>query len=204
MALLNNFVVEKAAFDGFDIGILHVAREIPGFLAFLVIYLLLFLHEQVLAILAALVVLGVFTALTANFPSFWGLMVTTILSSVGFHYFETVNQSLQLQWLDKKRAPQVIGWLVSAGIFRVAAGIRSDHSGVEGDGTVLHRRLLGCWRILCGALAHCRLVHVPALSGPGGTQHKKIILRQPLLAVLCFGLYRRGAAADLYHLCTLS
>ena len=28
MALLNNFVVERAAFDGFDIGVLHVAREI--------------------------------------------------------------------------------------------------------------------------------------------------------------------------------
>ena len=71
MALVNNFVVERAAFDGFDIGVLHVAREIPGFLAFLVIYILLFLREQTLA-LTALVVLGVFTALTANFPTFWG------------------------------------------------------------------------------------------------------------------------------------
>ena len=88
MALLNNFVVERAAFDGFDIGVLHVAREIPGFLAFLVIYILLFLREQTLA-LAALVVLGLFTALTANFPTFWGLMTTTILASVGFHYYET-------------------------------------------------------------------------------------------------------------------
>jgi predicted MFS family arabinose efflux permease len=116
MALLNNFVVERAAFDGFDIGVLHLAREIPGFLAFLVIYILLFLREQTLA-LTALVLLGVFTALTANFPTFWGLMMTTILSSVGFHYYETINQSLQLQWLSKDRAPQVIGWLVSAGSF---------------------------------------------------------------------------------------
>ncbi len=116
MALLNNFVVERAAFDGLDIGVLHVAREIPGFLAFLVIYILLFLREQTLAILA-LVLLGVFTALTANFPTFWGLMMTTILSSVGFHYYETINQSLQLQWLSKDRAPQMIGWIVSAGSF---------------------------------------------------------------------------------------
>ena len=26
-----------------------------------------------------------------------------------------MNQSLQLQWLDKKRAPQVLGWLMAAG-----------------------------------------------------------------------------------------
>ena len=113
MALLNNFVVERAAFDGFDIGVLHVAREIPGFLAFLVIYILLFLREQTLAI-TALLVLGLFTGLTANFPTFCGLMMTTILSSVGFHYYSTIQQSLQLQWLSKDRAPVVIGWIVSA------------------------------------------------------------------------------------------
>jgi hypothetical protein len=96
--------------------VLHVAREIPGFLAFLVIYILLFLREQTLAI-SALLLLGLFTALTANFPSFWGLMMTTILSSVGFHYYETINQSLQLQWLSKDRAPVMIGRIVSASAF---------------------------------------------------------------------------------------
>ena len=34
----------------------------------------------------------------------------TLFSSIGFHYYETVNQSLQLQWLPKDRAPQVLGW----------------------------------------------------------------------------------------------
>ncbi|HUF55688.1 MAG TPA: MFS transporter [Thermohalobaculum sp.] len=114
MALLNNFVVERAAFDGFDIGVLHVAREIPGFLAFLVIYLILWFREQTVA-LAALLLLGFGTALTGIFPTFWGLMVTTVISSVGFHYYETINQSLQLQWLPRERAPQVIGWIVAAG-----------------------------------------------------------------------------------------
>jgi MFS family permease len=37
-----------------------------------------------------------------------------MLSSIGFHYYETVNQSLQLQWIDRKRAPQVIGWMMAA------------------------------------------------------------------------------------------
>ena len=114
MALLNNYVVERAAFDGLDIGWLHVFREVPGFLAFLVIWLLLLIHEQRLALLS-LVLLGLGTALTAEVASFWGLMAVTVISSIGFHYYETVNQSLQLQWLEKDRAPQVIGWIVSAG-----------------------------------------------------------------------------------------
>ena len=34
MALLNNFVIEKANFDGADIGLLQSVREIPGLLGF--------------------------------------------------------------------------------------------------------------------------------------------------------------------------
>ncbi|MFO7772127.1 MAG: MFS transporter [Roseovarius gahaiensis] len=113
-ALLNNFVIEAAGFDGSDIGWLHTVREVPGFLAIGVIAIIIFMREQVLG-LVSLVLLGVATALTAQFPSLGGILTITMLSSIGFHYFETVNQSLQLQWIDKLRAPQVLGWLIAAG-----------------------------------------------------------------------------------------
>lgn len=113
-ALLNNFVVEAAGFDGADIGLLHSVREIPGFLAVGVIAIIIFVREQVLGLIS-LTLLGVATAFTAWFPSLGGLLMLTFLSSVGFHYYETVNQSLQLQWLPKDRAPQMLGWLMGAG-----------------------------------------------------------------------------------------
>ncbi|QEE36407.1 MFS transporter [Octadecabacter sp. SW4] len=113
-ALLNNFVIEVASFDGADIGLLHTVREIPGFLAVGVIALLMFFREQILGLIA-LVLLGVATAVTAQFPSMGGILTITMLSSIGFHYFETVNQSLQLQWIDKARAPQMLGWIMAAG-----------------------------------------------------------------------------------------
>ena len=113
-ALLNNFVIEVANFDGADIGLLHTVREIPGFLAVGVIAVILFVREQVLAMIS-LMMLGVATAVTAWFPSLGGLLFVTLFSSIGFHYYETVNQSLQLQWLPKDRAPQVLGWLVAMG-----------------------------------------------------------------------------------------
>lgn len=113
-ALLNNFVIEVAGFSGVEIGWLHTVREIPGFLAVGVIALMMLVREQVLG-LVALLLLGVATALTAYFPSYGGILTLTMLSSIGFHYYETVNQSLQLQWIDKARAPQVIGWLMAAG-----------------------------------------------------------------------------------------
>ena len=113
-ALLNNFVIEIANFDGVDIGWLHTIREIPGFLAVGVIVLIVFIREQVLG-LVSLILLGIASALTAQFPQMGGILIITLLSSIGFHYYETVNQSLQLQWIDKKRAPQMLGWLLSAG-----------------------------------------------------------------------------------------
>ncbi len=113
-ALLNNFVIEVADFDGSDIGWLHTVREIPGFFAIGVIALIMFMREQVLG-LVALIMLGVATAITAYFPSMAGILTITMLSSIGFHYFETVNQSLQLQWIDIKRAPQMLGWIMAAG-----------------------------------------------------------------------------------------
>jgi len=113
-ALLNNFVIEVAGFTGVEIGWLHSVREVPGFLAIGVIALIIFIREQVLGAVA-LLMLGVATALTAQFPSLGGILTITMLSSIGFHYYETVNQSLQLQWIDKARAPQVLGWIVAAG-----------------------------------------------------------------------------------------
>ncbi|WP_122072858.1 MFS transporter [Pseudophaeobacter sp. EL27] len=113
-ALLNNFVIEVAQFDGADIGLLHTVREIPGFLAVGVIAIILFVREQVLGLIS-LMMLGVATMLTAWFPSLGGVLMITLLSSIGFHYYETVNQSLQLQWLPKDRAPQMLGWLIATG-----------------------------------------------------------------------------------------
>lgn len=113
MSLLNNFVIEKANFDGSQIGILQSLREIPGLLAFTVVLALLFIRQQHLAYLS-IILLGIGTALTGYFPNALGLYITTVIMSLGFHYLETLNQSLSLQWLDKKRAPFILGKISAA------------------------------------------------------------------------------------------
>jgi len=115
-ALLNNFVVEMAGFTGVEIGWLHSIREIPGLLAVGVIFVLIFVREQLLALLS-LILLGIASGLTAFFPQFGGIIILTFLASIGFHYFEAANQSLQLQWIDKKVAPQTLGWISAVGSF---------------------------------------------------------------------------------------
>ena len=113
LALLNNFVIERANFSGAEIGWLHTVREIPGFLTLSIVFVLPFIREQRLIILS-LITLGGAVAMVGYYPIFTGLMITTLVSSIGFHYFEAAQQTLQLQWLNKKKAPQILGWLLAA------------------------------------------------------------------------------------------
>ncbi|WP_114093592.1 MFS transporter [Thalassospira xiamenensis] len=113
MALLNNFSVEMADFTGREIGILQSLREIPGFMAFTAIFVLIILREQTFALIS-LLVLGIGVAISGYFPTVVGLYCTTVLMSIGFHYFETMQQALSLQWVKKDRTAMVMGRQLSA------------------------------------------------------------------------------------------
>ncbi len=112
LAMLNNFAIEQAAFTGAEIGILQSLREIPGFLAFTAVFVLLVLTEQIFALIS-LCILSIGVAITGLFPSIYGLYATTILMSIGFHYYETVNTSLSLQWFNKEETAEKLGKLMS-------------------------------------------------------------------------------------------
>jgi len=113
-ALLNNFAIERIAFTGKEMGILQSLREVPGFLAFGVVFLLLLIREQSLAIIA-LLLLGIGTALTGLFPSVLGLYLTTVLMSLGFHYYETLQTSLTLQWIEQEKTAETLGRMIAVG-----------------------------------------------------------------------------------------
>ena len=115
-ALINNFSIEQAAFTGVEIGILQSLREVPGFLAFAVVFLLVMMREQTIAFVS-LLALGIGTAITGMLPSVLGLYFTTVLMSVGFHYAETISQSLSLQLVSAERLPLVLGRMLAVGSF---------------------------------------------------------------------------------------
>lgn len=115
-ALINNFAIEQAAFSGVEIGILQSLREVPGFLAFAVVFLLVMMREQTIAFIS-LLALGIGTAITGMLPSVLGLYFTTVLMSVGFHYAETISQSLSLQLISAERLPRVLGRMLAVGSF---------------------------------------------------------------------------------------
>jgi hypothetical protein len=107
-ALINNFSIEMAGFTGVEIGILQSLREVPGFLAFAVIFLLLLMREQTVAFVS-LLALGIGTALTGMMPTVLGLYFTTVLMSTGYHYAETIVQSLSMQLISREKLPEILG-----------------------------------------------------------------------------------------------
>jgi len=89
---------------------------VPGFLAFTTIFVLLIIREQTFALIS-LALLGLGTAITGLFPSVIGLYCTTVLMSIGFHYFQTLQISLSLQWVDQWNAPEVLGRMIAVAAF---------------------------------------------------------------------------------------
>jgi hypothetical protein len=121
--LFNNFAVEVVGLDGQGVGIIQSVREVPGFLALLAVYVMLVIKEHRLSALS-IMLLGLGTCATGFFPSYLGLVWTTLVMSFGFHYFETTNQSLTLQYFSTGVAPLVFGRLRSlAAISSIASGV---------------------------------------------------------------------------------
>lgn len=110
--LFDNFAVRVVGLEGSHIGVIQSIREIPGFLVFLVVFVMLLVKEHRISSLAILT-LGVGVGVTGLIPSFSGLILTTLIMSFGFHYYETTNQSLTLQYFDKNTSPLVFGKLRS-------------------------------------------------------------------------------------------
>ena len=174
-ALLNNFAVEHVAFTGQQIGLLQSLREVPGFLAFTSVFLLLLFREQTFAYIAlTLMCIGV--AITGFWPQEMPLYITTIIMSTGFHYFETVNQSLTLQWLDKNKSAHFMGKIMSVKAVAALLAYGSIWLLIEQLGMSFQSMyvLAGCLGLV--------VVFFIATAFPQfeqkASQHKKMILRK--------------------------
>jgi len=106
LSLFTNYAKEVVGVNGFQIGISQAVREIPGFLSVAAIYLLFVFKEHRLSAWSV-VILGIGTAFTGVFTSFGGLLLTTFIMSVGFHFFETTNKSLTVQYFNTTESPVV-------------------------------------------------------------------------------------------------
>ena len=153
----------------------QTVREIPGFLAFTAILWFLWFREQTVAYVS-LIVLAAGIAATGYFPTLGGVLVTTFIMSVGFHYFETINQSLQLQLLPKDKAAGIMGRITSA----MAAAQFIAYGGlavVWWLGWTAFDSLFLVLGAMCVALSAVAMVLFPRFDGPV-PQAKGFVVRQ--------------------------
>jgi MFS family permease len=78
-----------------------------------IIFCLLFVSEHRLISLSVLCC-GIGTLLTGLSPSFYGLIITAMIMSFGFHYYESSVQSLTMQYFNTIETPPVMGRIRSA------------------------------------------------------------------------------------------
>jgi hypothetical protein len=193
--LLNNFTVEMAGFAWKDMGLAQSVRELPGFLAFTAIFWIAWMREQTLAYVA-LLLLGFGIAITGYFPTLTGVLITTFIMSVGFHYFETMNSSLQLQILPKADAPQLMSRVTSAG----AAAQFIAYGGLALAWWAGVRNYALIYFVIGAVCIGLTLLAMARFGQYQGTvpQHKTLILRQRYWLYYAM-TFMSGARRQLFH-----
>ncbi len=173
LTLFNNFAVEAAGLEGSHIGIIQSIREIPGFLTFLVVFVLLIMKEHRLSAIS-IIILGIGMAATGSLPTYFGLIFTTLFMSFGFHYFCATCDSLTLQHFDKETSPLVFGKLSSlASLANIGVGIL-----IYGTASLLNFMqiylLIGCLILAAGMWG----IFQDPTSSNFVPQHRKMIFRK--------------------------
>ncbi|GAB4262431.1 MAG: MFS transporter [Deferrisomatales bacterium] len=190
--LFNNFAVDVVGLEGHHVGVIQSVREVPGFLALLAVWVLLWVSERRMAA-SSILLLGAGVAVTGWFPSYAGLVATTLAMSFGFHYYETANQSLTLQHFDRATAPLVFGTMRSLGAATNLA---------VGGAIYLMAPLLsyrGMFLVVGGAVAAVGLWGL--LRDPGGEapvpQRKRMVFRWRY-ALFYFLTFMAGARRQIF------
>jgi predicted MFS family arabinose efflux permease len=120
-SVFNNFAVEDLGLGADSIGMVQAIREIPGLMGFVVGFLVLFLSEMRIGGLS-LVLMGIGIVLTALVNDLGGLIVATLIMSIGFHFFVSSKDSAALILLKREEAPRILGHFASLGALATLIG----------------------------------------------------------------------------------
>jgi MFS family permease len=114
--IFNNFAVEEIGVRADQIGFVQAIRELPGLMGFLLGFLALWFSEMRVVGLSILM-MGLGIALTGFSSGITMLAMSTMLMSIGFHFFYPSNSSLVLMGMGTEEAPKTLGRLSSISSF---------------------------------------------------------------------------------------
>jgi predicted MFS family arabinose efflux permease len=120
-SLFNNFAVQEMGVRADQMGLIQSIREVPGLLGFSVGLLALVMTEMRIAGFSV-ILMGIGIVLTGGAGDIAGLVASTLLMSVGFHFFMPGNSSAVLMLVGKDETPRMLGRLSSLGALTALAG----------------------------------------------------------------------------------
>lgn len=111
-SLFNNFAIGELGVREVEMGLIQAIREIPGLLGFSVGLLALLMTELRIAGLSV-VIMGIGLTMTGGVDNLPSLLVSTLVMSVGFHFFMPSNSSAVLMLVGEDETPHLLGRLSS-------------------------------------------------------------------------------------------
>jgi predicted MFS family arabinose efflux permease len=130
-AVFNNFAVEEIGISATQIGLIQSLRELPGLMGFVLGFLVLWLSEmRVLGLSLLLMGLGILATGWADGLGI--LLLSTMVMSIGFHFFYPSNNSVVLMGISKEATPKVLGGLQSVSSVAAVIGTAMVWTFVDG------------------------------------------------------------------------
>jgi predicted MFS family arabinose efflux permease len=121
-AVFNNFIVNDLHINAQQLGAIESFREIPGFLTVVLAAVTVRFRVSRLAA-AALTVMGIGMASIAGAHSFWYLVLSGMVWSIGFHMYNPLNNGLVLAAAAPSRQGRALGWIGSVGSIGALVGM---------------------------------------------------------------------------------
>jgi predicted MFS family arabinose efflux permease len=113
--VFNNLVVEDLGLGAGAVGAIQSIRELPGLMGFLFVLMVSLLGSELRVMAANVLILGVGLILTGLAQGVLAVVLGTLVTSVGFHYFYSGSQAVTLQVNEQNETPTVLGRLSSLG-----------------------------------------------------------------------------------------
>jgi predicted MFS family arabinose efflux permease len=113
--VFNNLAVEDLGLEAGAVGTVQAIREIPGLMGFLFVLMVVLLGSELRVMSVNIIVLGLGLVWTGLASNLLGLILGTLLTSIGFHYFYSGSQAVLLQITAQADTPKALGHLSSIG-----------------------------------------------------------------------------------------
>ncbi len=113
--VFNNLAVEDLGLGAGAVGAIQSIRELPGLMGFLFVWMVSLLGSELRVMGASVLLLGGGLIITGLSHDLLWMVLGTLVTSIGFHYFYSGSQAVALQVTDQRETPKTLGRLSSVG-----------------------------------------------------------------------------------------